>query len=456
MKTFKINITDNEKKYVQLYNYIKSSILNGELSPMEPLPSKRVLAKDLGLSLNTIVEAYNLLLFEGFIFSVEKKGYFVVDYNLKTKKLKQIEFQISNKPLIKYDFTTKNVDSKVFPFNKWMKIQNQFSYSKETLIQSPNKGLMKLRQTISHNIFETKGININPDNIVVGCGVEYLLSIVTKLIDNKNYIVENPGYNKIPKILKNNNCNVKYQNLDDEGVIIKDINNSYNIYTTPASEFPMGILMSMKRKKELLEYVENNNTFVVEDDFDSEYKYSSTSTPLLALNPNRVIFLKTFSRTIAPSFRLAYMVLPDRLISIYDKLFSFYSNTVSTLYQLVLNEFFVSGSYYRHLNKTRALYKQKKENIIKLLSNYQQYIKIINSTGLLSILVKLINIDISQFKKDITLNNIDISFIKDEMNKYNDYLIIGYSSIDLDLINESINLLVSLIVKDKIVKKKEL
>lgn len=451
MITFKLDLNNKEKKYYQIYNYVKNGILNNEILSNEKLPSKRILAKDLNVSLNTVVEAYNLLVDEGFIYSIEKKGYFTVNYNItKNNNTTNFNSKTNNSVKYDYDFTTENIDYNLFSLNKWLKLYNNYDNKELLLSKTLNKGDINLRETIAHNLFETKGVSINYENIIIGCGVEYLLSIVINLIDNNNYLVEDPGYYKIPIILKNNNCNIYYQNIDNEGLIINNINKSYNIYTTPAREFPLGISMSLKRKMELINYSKLYNSYIIEDDFDSEYRYLSKGTPLLSLDSSRVIFFKTFSRTISPSFRIAYMVLPDKLLNKYELKYKYYSNTVSTINQLILNEFIKSGAYYRHLNKTRLAYKQKKDIIITKLKEYPLYFDIISSDGLLSILVKLNNIDNTKLKLKLNEYKIKINFVNSYNKTMNNYLIIGYSSIYIEKIENYITLLINVILECKL------
>ncbi len=448
MTKFDIQFTNNSPLYIELYNYIKKLILEKKLSPNEKLPSKRNLSNYLGISLNTVIEAYNLLLDEELIISIPKKGYYVTEYNISISKGNDINLLTESNKSYKYDFRTKNIDSSIFPYYIWNKLCKNIIYNDDILTKSDNYGNIKLRNTISNYIYDTKGIKINPRNIIIGSGIEYLLTLLINLLKVNNIGVENPGYDKVSKIIKNNNKTPIPCNLDDDGIII-DNKLLEAIYITPSNEFPTGIKMSMKRKLQISEWA-NNNKYIIEDDFDSEFKYlSNQSISFLELNKEHTILLSTFSRTISPALRISYMILPDSLYTEYEMKYSFYSTTVSTLDQLILSEYISSGAYSRHLNKTKNLYKQKRELIISLLEKYNN-IKIDYLNSYLSLIVDIDNLDKNKFRKLCNDNSIDISLMDDYYlnNDHNDNrIVIGYSGINYNLINDGIKLLIDIINK---------
>ena len=449
MKRIKITFSGKSPLYLELYNYIKELILNKTLSPGEKLPSKRELSSYLGISLNTIIESYNLLLDEELITSIPKKGYYVSNYDISIIKNDETYSLESNIKNYKYDFSTKNIDSSIFPYYTWNKICKNIIYNENILIKSDNYGNIKLRKSISKYLYENKGININPKNIIIGSGIEYLLTVLISLLDINNIGIENPGYDKIYKILKNNNKNVILCNLDDEGIILNN-QDLDAIYITPSNQFPTGIKTSIKRKIELSKWAVNNK-YIIEDDFDSEFKYlANQSISLLELNKDNVILLSTYSRTISPSLRISYMVLPDKLYEKYNNKFSFYSTTVSTLDQLILSEYINSGLYSRQLNKTKSLYKQKRDLIISLLEKLD-YIKIDYINSYLSLIIEIDNLNKELFNDLCIKNSIDISLMDNYYldNKKDNRLIIGYSAININDIEDGINLLIKIIEQSK-------
>ena len=451
MKKFNINFTNNNPLYIELYNYIKNLILNKELSPNEKLPSKRSLSTYLGISLNTVIEAYNLLLDEELIISIPKKGYYVSEYDISITKDISIDSLETNIKKYEYDFSTKNIDSSIFPYYTWNKICKNIIYNENILIKSDNFGNIKLRKTISNYIYENKGIKINPKNIIIGSGIEYLLSILLNLLKINKIGIENPGYDKIYKILKNNHIEPILCDLDNDGIIIN--NNTDGLYITPSNQFPTGIKTSMKRKIEIANWAKENNKYIIEDDFDSEFKYlSNQSISLLELCNENTILLSTYSRTISPALRISYMILPDKLYELYSNKYSFYSTTVSTLDQLILAEYIDSGAYSRHLNKTKALYKQKRELIINLLKKYD-YINIDYQNSYLSLIIDINDFDKNKFKELCKNNSIDISIMEDYYldNKKDNRIVIGYSGIEITKIEKGINKLLEII--DNVRKK---
>ncbi|MBR6071223.1 MAG: PLP-dependent aminotransferase family protein [Acholeplasmatales bacterium] len=446
MIKFNVEFTNKTPIYMELYNYIKGLILNKTLTPNEKLPSKRVLSTYLGISLNTVIEAYNLLLDEELIISIPKKGYYVSKYDISISKDDTIDSLESNIKKCKYDFSTKNIDSSIFPYYTWNKICKNIIYNDNILIKSDNFGNIKLRKTIANYLYENKGIKINPRNIIIGSGIEYLLTILINMLNINRIGIENPGYDKIYKILNNNNKEAVLCNLDNDGIIINDDVDA--LYITPSNQFPTGIKTSMKRKLELAKWAKNNK-YIIEDDFDSEFKYlSNQSISLIELAKDNTILLSTYSRTISPALRISYMILPDKLYNDYYNKYSFYSTTVSTLDQLILAEYISSGAYSRHLNKTKYLYKQKRELIISILEKYD-YISIDYQNSYLSLIITIINLDKQLFKKLCNDNSIDISLMDDYyLDKRKDNrIVIGYSGIDINDINEGINKLIEIINK---------
>lgn len=444
MKKFDIVFKKEKPLYVELYDYIKECILNGDLKPKEKIPSKRELASYLSISINTVMLAYNLLLDEELIESIPKKGYFVTSYSVPLENDKSYLPLQNNVKKIQYDFSTKNIDSEIFPYYTFNKICKNVIYQYDILTKSNNLGNFELRNTIAIYLYESKGLKINPENIIIGSGIEYLLSVIIPLLDIQNIGIENPGYDKIYKILSNNNKNIILCGLDEDGIKVKD--NLDAIYITPQNQFPTGIKMSMKRKLELANQF-SGNKYIIEDDFDSEFKYlSNKSMTLYELNKDNTILLSTYSRTISPSLRISYMILPDKLLKKYKEKYSFYSSTVSTLDQLILNEFIKSGAYSRHLNKTKILYKQKRELIIQLLKPYD-FINIDTQNSYLSLIISVNNFNHDLFKEYCKKEGIDISLMEDYdmYKKYDNRIIIGYSAIPYEKIKEGIEKIISII-----------
>ena len=430
----------NEKpKYLELYDQIVKMIEDGTLKANEHLPSKRNMAINLDISLSTVLNAYNLLIDEGYIYTKEKKGYYVSEMpfchqnKIKIEKIKQTPINY------KYDFTTQSVSN--FNSTHFKKILRDLSYSNDYLDKSPLLGRLDLRIAISNHLAENRAIHASADNILIGTGLEMLEKII-KLIDVDNITLENPGYHKLKMIGKNNNYKINYQPLDDEGVIVP--NYKTILYTTPFNQFPTGIKMSIKRKKELISNAIKYESYIIEDDFDAEFRINQApTTSIYSLSNSNTIFFSTFSNTLFPGFRLAYAILPDEILKKYLETYKNYNNPVSSLTQIILKEFINNGGYASYINK------RKKELIIKRNKCIEKLKSIGNidiKKNYLSLLID-INSNLDELIEKAKLNNIKIQSLKSfdvKENKTNT-LIIGYTAIDENKIDDALDELIKII-----------
>lgn len=371
--------------YIQLYNNFKEEIIAGIYKSDEKLPSKRALASKMNISQNTVENAYGLLLQEGYIYSEAKKGYFVTKfYNESFKKPQYVYKEEKQVPSnIKYDFSTSLIDVNSFPFSTWSKISKEVMYNNPELLKRGNfQGDIELRNTISKYLYNEKGIACYPSQIVIGAGIEYLIDMLIEVLPKKSiYALENPGYSKIFTVLKNNNKKTKFISLNNYGMDFEKLKeSSCNIvYLTPSHQFPTGAIMPISERTKFLKWTnEEKNRYIIEDDYDSEYNYKTKPIPpIKELDRNgKVIYISTFSRTLSPSIRIAYMVLPNELLEKYKEMFSSYSCTVSRFEQHALAKFIKDGFLTRHLNRTKNLYKKKTEQIIASINQLKNKDKI--------------------------------------------------------------------------------
>lgn len=376
MLTYILNSNSKSPLYEQLYTLIKQDIINGHIKPDEMLPSKRKIATHLKLSIITVENAYEQLLSEGYIYSKPRKGYFAtnIDSNISIshKEIKQSGESVSSYDY-KYAFKTNSVDTEYFPFSTWSKLMREVlrDEDKTLLSKSEQKGIYELRYEISIFLKEYRNIDAQPEQIVVGAGSEFLINMIIQLLGtDKRYGVENPGYPKIPKILSVNNIKPNYIKLDKDGVIIEKLDNIDVLHITPSHQFPLGIVTPIKRRLEILQWANKNNSYIIEDDYDSEFRYFGK--PISALQSldknNRVIYLNTFTKNLAPALRISYMVLPKDLMKKFENEFQFYSNTVSRFEQHTLAKFMQKSHYERHINKMRLIYKNRIDVINEFIS----------------------------------------------------------------------------------------
>lgn len=437
-----IILNGKKAKYIELYEELTKLINDGTLKPLEKLPSKRNLAIDLNVSLNTVINAYNLLLDEGYIYSLEKKGYFVSDQisiNIKPKIIKKDEKKIHE---YKYDFTTKNINE--FTNTNYKRIIKSLLNDDEYLNKTILEGDYGLRSAISSHLKMNRGINVSPESIIIGSGIESLRSVL-RIINIDNITFENPGYHKLSAIASNLGLKSNYLDLDSNGIKVPEYKTI--IYTTPFNQFPTGIKMSISRKKELIDFLNKSDSFLIEDDFDAEFRIrESKSTSIYSLSNNNVIFFSSFTMTMYPGLRISYFILPDDLKKKYLEHYQGYSSSISTLEQLALREFIKEGYYASHINKLKKKYIIKRKMICDILD--KENIIYDKDKNYLSLLIRT-NKNSLELVNRLKKRDVHISSMMEyDIDKRDDgTLIIGYTSIDEKLIEEGMNIIIEEIKK---------
>lgn len=388
MFTYDMSKAGANSLYHYLYQCIKKDIVSGKILAEEQLPSKRNLAQNLGISVVTVENAYTQLLAEGYIYSLPKKGFFVADINATAeiqpghkrkpkhaRRLPEIPEE-SEHTNLKYiaDFASNGSDIDAFPFSTWAKITREVlcEKQKDLLQVSPGIGTLELRRSIARMLREFRNIHVSPEQIVIGAGTDYLYGLLVQLLGfDKCYAVEDPGYGKISKLYSQYGISVSY--IPIEGVNFVDALKSSNadvVHISPAHHFPTGKVMPVGDRYRLLSWAaESSKRYIVEDDYDSEFRM--TGKPIPALQnidvTEKVIYLNTFSKTMTSAIRLSYMVLPPHLAERFHNKLSFYSCTVSNLDQYVLAKFIDLGYYETHINRMRNLYRAKRDVLLSAI-----------------------------------------------------------------------------------------
>jgi GntR family transcriptional regulator/MocR family aminotransferase len=379
--------------YEQIYQHIKVEIKNGTLPTNTKLPSTRTLSNNLAVSRNTVDLAYSQLLSEGYITSKPKSGYYVClvadlpNITLKSTPMKNIEPKEKTNYL--YDFSPFTIDINNFPFHTWKRLSKEAMSvtNHELFLLGCSQGDENLRVAIAEYLRSFRSVNCNTDQIIIGAGSDYLLQLLCQLLtratnDNSDVIaMENPTYMRAYHIFKGFSYQVEPIALDKYGIHIESLTKSKAniVYVTPSHQYPLGIIMPITRRLELLNWAsEAPSRYIIEDDHDSEFRYKGKPIPSLQGidSDGTVIYLGTFSRALTPALRIAYMVLPDKLFRIYKEHFSYYSSTVSRVDQHILAEFIMGGYFERHLNKMRTIYKSKHDLLIQLLKIFGDKIEI--------------------------------------------------------------------------------
>lgn len=464
MLTYSFENKGDSPLYVYLYNRIKDDILSGKLKPNEKLPSKRNLAQHLKISIITVENSYAQLILEGYIYSVEKKGHFVSTLQETLPAaiepiIQSSEFiRDTSKAVCEFDFKSNNICSGKFPFSIWAKLMREtLSEQDNRLLEAmPFNGIKELRIAIADYLFHFRGMFVSPDQIIVGAGTEYLYSLIVQLLGRNNvFAIEDPGYKKIAKVYQCNGVKCETIGVDNCGLSVSELkcSNANIAHISPSHHFPSGIVMPIKRRHELLMWAnENNERYIIEDDFDSEFRFSGRPVQTLqSIDINqKVIYINTFSKTIAPSIRISYMVLPEHLINKYVENLNFYFCTVPSFEQLTLAKFISNGYFERHINRMRIYYKKQRDLVIQSLQNSSlgDSITISEENAGLHFLLK-VKTDMSDVDIIGAAENegIKISCLSEyyyDVNRQKSgIIVINYSGIDYDKVEEAIKRLLS-------------
>lgn len=430
-----------------LYRSIKEDILTGKIGAGEKLPSKREMASLCGVSLTSVQNAYENLQSEGYIRSEYRRGYFAEDLSENVIPMPQ------KSPVTIYKeqeiYSTESEKKSLFPFSVWSRLMRNVisEYQDRILDRMPIEGVVELRTEISKYLYRSIGVAVEPERILIAAGTEYLCTLILTLLGRtKIYAVEDPGYKKIPMIYSLGGAPVRYLPTDLEGVIPESLFSSGAsvLHISPQNHFPTGYVMTISRRQKLLAWLsESEERFIVEDDFDSELRLSGRRIdPLMTIDPTgRVIYMNTFTSTIAPSFRVGYLVLPRGLSELLHNKAGMLSCTVAAFEQYTLAKFIGGGYFERYLNRLRAAYKKKKSRIAEIFSNAEiaSLIDILPSVTGTNMLIRLKMAD-KQRELYQCLETSDfavplLKYCKNPVEEYRYTFVINYSELDEDDIN---------------------
>lgn len=379
MLTYPMAERNNLPLHEYLFRCIRSDIQDGTLKPGDKLPSKRALAAHLNLSVTTVQHAYEHLQSEGYVYSVEKKGFYVQ----KPEQAIPIASQTPaislppapSKPRWFADFTGGEIPEEHFPMAGWAKsVRKALRGEPADLLQvPPTAGLLSLRQAIADHLNEYRGIVCSPESILLGAGADNLYDRLIQLLGRDlNYATENPGYRKFRHILQASRLDCIDLPIDSGGLSFKTLQKSEAqvVHLSPSHQFPTGIVMPAGRRRKILAWAaEAPDRWIIEDDYDCELRLQGRPVrTMFSMDENRrVIYMNTFSRTLAPSLRVAFMVLPPELLQRQREHLSFYSCPVPTLHQIALADFMSNGSFGRHINRMRTIYRQRRLTVQSLI-----------------------------------------------------------------------------------------
>lgn len=445
-------VFDKESKkalYIQLYEYIKSEITSGLLKPDSKLPSIREASSSLNLSKTTIENAYSQLVAEGYIENYPKRGYFICD-------LSEYKFEIStdiHKNIInksnETDYINDGVDKESFDVSTWKRLYNKVISDEGTNIYNSGsiQGEKILRDEIANFVNTMRGGHTSSEQVIVGAGVQYLLGILIGIIkENYNTVaVEMPGFNKAEYIFEDYSFNIRHITITDNGFPISALRKSDAglIYISPSHQYPLGTIMPVNKRMELLDWAYKNNGLIIEDDYDAMIRYGGMPIPCLqGLDKNNcVIYLGSFSKMLLPSLRISFMVIPKKLLSSYNKIKIRHTQSTSKIDQLVLANFMKEGYMLKHLRKIKRVYKKKNLLITTSFKNtFKDKLEIINSDSGLHIVCEA-----DTFKDEKTLREhaINARILLNIISKHENKIIfsLNYSGISMNKIQDFTNLL---------------
>lgn len=393
MKNFNLN---GKNKYYSLYGHIRGEILSGKIKKGEKLPSKRALASELGVSVITVQLAYEQLLAEGYIVSRERSGYFAEEVEAQYAYNKKNSYKAEDPRQKKYraDLVNGKTPSALFPFWVWAKLmRNVLSDCGEHLLERvPGEGDWELRRAISDYLYRSRGIDADPRRIIVGAGAEHLYGVIVQLLGrDKIFAVENPGYSRISMTYELNGAKFVPVNVGSRGIDMEMLENSRAsvAHISPSHQFPTGAVTPVSSRIKIINWAKKTDGYIIEDDYDSEFRLSGKPLQsMLSLNPDRVIYVNTFSKSLAPSMRMGYMILPPALFERFEVFFSRAANTVPLFEQKTLAAMLDGGYFERHISRLKKYYKDIRKLLIAAISSSEEKCEITDTGSGLHMVVR--------------------------------------------------------------------
>lgn len=385
----------NKTLYEQIYEFIRNEIRTGNLLQNEKLPSARFLAGTLQVSRTTVDMAYGQLVSEGYLEARPRQGYFVsaveglCSIDLPSTGEKSSGCEIDRQGPARYDFSPNAIDMHFFPYATWKKITKNIlvDANSDMFSLGEPQGDLRLRTTICRYLHGSRGVNCEPEQIIIGAGNDYLLLLLEKILGRHVHVaMENPTYVRAYQIFRSCAYPVSFVPMDENGIRVDCLRqtDARVAYVMPSHQYPTGISMPIGRRMELLKWAaEEEGRYLIEDDYDSEFRYKGKPLPSLQASDRNgnVVYIGTFSKAIAPAIRISYMVLPYSLLEGYRRECGFYSSTVSRIDQTILNEFIEDGYFERYLNKMRKQYRMKHDLLLGELRSFGRAFRISGSNA---------------------------------------------------------------------------
>lgn len=458
--TIRLETKSQTPLYEQIYTYIKNDIQSGKIKYGDKLPSTRALAKHLEVSRSTVELAYEQLLAEGYVEAQACRGFFVakIDDLYQWKQLKEtvpIKEEKKETEYI-YDFTPNGIDLNSFPYRIWRKLAKDVLADDKTELfkTGDSQGEYELRNTLCQYLYQSRGVNCEPEQIIVGAGNDYLLMLLQMILGTDYRIAfENPTYRQAYRLFQQLSYETATVEMDSKGMRVDELRKIQAdiAYVMPSHQYPLGIVMPIQRRMELLRWAsEKEGRYIIEDDYDSEFRYKGKPIPALQGydRSNKVIYIGTFSKSIAPAIRVSYLVLPKPLLEIYREKGRFLNSTVSRVDQQIIQRFIGEGYYERHLNKMRGLYKSRHDVMISSLKSLLKKCKISGANAgvhlLLTFPSEVSEAELIERAKEMRIKVYGLSaYDVCTEKKLNPTILLGYANMQEEEIKEGIRQLIA-------------
>lgn len=450
----------SEPLYSQLYNWIKKKIEEGKILPGMKMPSIRQLATHLKVSRNTVESAYQQLQSEGYLESIQKSGIWVAEiektslYSVEKVIPIMKECKSSSEVLVNFEYG--NIDLNKFPMKKWKKcLTDAVSQDNNWLFEySEKQGDFALRRAISNYLLQSRGVKCLPEQIVITSGTQNSISLICHLLDlkEKKVAMEEPGYSGVRTVFENEGCHIVPVPLEKDGLSVEHVQYSRAnaIYLTPSHQFPIGMVLTISKRIQLLNWAYQTSGYIIEDDYDGEFRYRGQPIPSLKSldEEEKVIYLGTFSKSFLPSVRLSYIVLPPSLLVQYSRKFAHYNQSVSPIIQRAMTLFMESGEFERHIRRMRKSYQRKHQALLRSIERYLgTKVKVIGENSGLHILLKLNNISSFELIETALQKGVKIysplKFWLNPTSESDSYIMLGFGGLSIEEIDKGIQLLAS-------------
>lgn len=456
--TVMLDTKEKQPIYAQLYGEIKRKIEGGSLTEGMRLPSIRQLAQYLKISKNTVDHAYQQLLAEGYIESRPRAGYVVMPLEsppLVPKATKTVEYKpyLSQiRPSCRYDFRYGDIEPSQFPLRSWRRCVNDALDTPALLGYGDPQGQLHLREEIAKYLFQSRGVSCTPEQILVCAGTQHAVSMLVRLFgwSGRMIAMEDPGYRGVRTVFKDHDCRIQPIQVEADGLCIDQLaaltKGIQGVYVTPSHQFPLGMVLPVQKRRRLLQWAERTDAVIIEDDYDSEFRYMGQPIPSLKSldTEDRVVYMGTFSKAFLPSVRMSYLVLPNRMLEPLRDLLDAYNQAVSPIIQHAVTLFMQRGHFIRHIRRMRRLYQAKHNAMVCMIEQEMgEHIHIIEHNSGLHLLL-----DVVGRKRDRLLSQAEDAGVKvyspcahwHEQGRCPDsYVMLGFGGLSVPEIEEGLH-----------------